>query len=221
MIAYKAYSIHFKPLDFGGTLQILQPISLDVQSPLCGDKISGFFNTSSRFLRIYMLSHLKLRTISFTTVITQGFFQVRFGGQCKTDQYFPKKCLKIPNLKFLSESEPSSSNTCSRFVSLQCSKLRLNWSHMRLQSWFCDWNLKKLAKLQRKEKLATMSVFVLFRSVQLCLVPLLFRKFSYFYHIYLQSCVIGKSPILPESISLSRCQNGFEANAGWFRRLGR
>ena len=31
----------------------------------------------------------------------------------------------------------------------QCSKLWLNWSHMRLKSWFCDLNLKKeLAKSQ-------------------------------------------------------------------------
>ena len=31
----------------------------------------------------------------------------------KNGKYFPEKWAKIPNLKFLSESEPSSSNTCS------------------------------------------------------------------------------------------------------------
>ena len=50
--------------------------------------------------------------------------QVRFWAefrphsQCKNDQYFPQKWLKIPNLKFLSELNLSSSNTCSRLVSL-------------------------------------------------------------------------------------------------------
>ena len=54
-----------------------------------------------------------------------GIFQVCFGAEfrphslCENDQYFPKKWLKIPNLKFLSESEPSSSNTCSRLASLK------------------------------------------------------------------------------------------------------
>ena len=52
--------------------------------------------------------------------VMSGIFQVHFGAefwphsQCKNDQYFPQKWLKIPNLKFLSESEPSSSNTCFR-----------------------------------------------------------------------------------------------------------
>ena len=52
--------------------------------------------------------------------VMSGIFQVRFGAEfwphshCKNDQYFPPKWLKIPNLKFLSESEPNSSNSCSR-----------------------------------------------------------------------------------------------------------
>ena len=53
-----------------------------------------------------------------------GYFKSVLGtefrphSQYKNDQYLPKKWLKIPSLEFPSESEPSSSNTCSRLVSL-------------------------------------------------------------------------------------------------------
>ena len=102
----------------------------------------------------------------------------------------------------------------------QCSKLWRNWSHMRLKKFNLRPEFEETRKIATKRKIGRYVRFFLFRSVQLCLVLLLFRKFSYFYHFCLQSRVIGKSPI-PEPISWSRCQNGFEANAGWFQLLER
>ena len=76
---------------------------------------------------------------------------------------------------------------------------------MRLKTWFCDLNLQKLAKLRPKEKIGHYVRFCLFRrNVCNCVLScFFFRKFSYFYHFSLHSCVIGKSPILPETISWS------------------
>ena len=56
--------------------------------------------------------------------IAIGIFQVRFWGWISAPFWmqkwpiFSQKWLKIPDLKFLSELEPSSANTCSRLVSL-------------------------------------------------------------------------------------------------------
>ena len=68
-------------------------------------------------------SNVILNSIQFVSHcrdFSSPFFGPNFGPIpiCKNDQYFPPKWLKIPNLKFLSESEPSNSNTCSRLVSL-------------------------------------------------------------------------------------------------------
>ena len=75
--------------------------------------------------KFWMWIHVQLNTMNeINDFVFKGFFKSVFGAefrphsQCKNDQYFPKKWLKIPNLKLLSESELICSNTCSRLVSL-------------------------------------------------------------------------------------------------------
>ena len=78
------------------------------------------------FHKKFLTMHVTVNFLEETKYSTsiQGFFKCVFGAefrphsQCKNNQYFLKIWLKIPKLKFLSESEPSSANTCSRLVSL-------------------------------------------------------------------------------------------------------